>query len=112
MDGRVNELRQGTYAVCYATNQSRGDSPSDYTALSTQLMLQRAMVHPTVTVPMQVAMGQELVVRWNAPSGSVSKKLDWIGLFQVGDCRQNNDLTTADWTSTSEAADAPLTQNR
>jgi len=112
MAGRVNELREGTYAVCYATYQSRGDSPSDFTALSTQLLLQRVVMHPTLVVPLQVAMGQELVVRWEAPSGSVSKQLDWIGLFEFGACRQNDDLTAGNWVSTSGDADAPQTQNR
>lgn len=111
MAGRVNELTSGFYTLCYATRESGGDAAVDFSPLSTLLSLTTLVVHPKLAAPRQVFRGQELVIRWTAASGEVSKSTDWIGLFGYGECPQL-DLSESPGIGQSSASDKHLLQNK
>lgn len=111
MAGRVNELEEGFYTLCYATSESGGNSNHDFSALSTPLHLTTLVTYPTVAAPRQVAVGDVLVVRWTAASGTVSSTDDWIGVFEYGACPQP-DLSQQPLIGQSIGNGMHLTQNK
>lgn len=89
-DGKVNELPEGFYTVCYATAESGGDHNNDFVKLSKSItILPKTYSGPSLTVPRAVLNGHNINVKWSATNGlhpHASEALSWIGLFKVGEC--------------------------
>jgi len=88
--GKVNELRMGTYKICFATASSEYDASSDFKMLDVELVLTESVViSPSLIVPDSILLGVDVVVVWNATDGqysSVSQPGSWLGLYKKGEC--------------------------
>lgn len=90
--GRLSELEEGGYKICYATAASGVDSDADFSELGGSVSVVMSMRHPSVRVPAAVSLGEDIVVRWQttamdeAPDVNASHGLDWIGLYRRGEC--------------------------
>jgi len=113
LNARLNELQVGSYWLCLATAESKGDDEADYHALLGRFVVEGDRVTPTMVVPRTIPMGQDIHVHWSAGSGRTSHAQDWIGLYHSGDCDQLQ-LAVGEAFPSTPALDstAPLNQNR
>lgn len=88
--GKVNELPEGYYSICYATAESRGDDAADFHKLAVSLEITpKSAVGPSFTVPRTVLKGQNINVQWSAHNDyntKTSEEHSWIGLYVKGEC--------------------------
>jgi hypothetical protein len=87
--GRLSELGEGRYSVCYATAASGADSDHDFSPLLAGINVHVSLRHPGVSVPMVVQTGQEIAVQWTASNGMeerLSHQGDWVALYRRGEC--------------------------
>jgi hypothetical protein len=88
--GKVNELPEGFYTICYATAESGGDDNADFVKLSSSIqILPKTAVGPSLQIPRTVLLGHNINVRWSATAGLHTKPSEshsWIGLFNAGEC--------------------------
>jgi hypothetical protein len=88
--GKVNELDIGIYKICYATESSGGESASDWMQLARTIeILAPPATKPSLSVPRNVVLGQDIVVSWASNSqfqDIASAPNSWLGLFTRGEC--------------------------
>jgi len=88
--GKVNELPEGFYTICYATAESGGDHQADFVQLSKSIeIVPKTHTGPLLQTPRTVLLGHNINVRWGASSGlnfQASESFSWIGLFRTGEC--------------------------
>jgi hypothetical protein len=93
-DGKVNELEQGYYTICYATAESGADDNADFVKLSKSIeILPRSATGPSMTVPATVLLGHNINVQWASTSGYQqvpSEPHSWVGLFRAGECANDS----------------------
>merc|ERR1711959_328445 len=90
-NGKVNELPEGYYTICYATAESGADDNADFKKLSVSIeILPKTAAGRSLQIPRTVLLGQNIDVKWAASRGYKlnvpSESHSWIGLFKVGDC--------------------------
>jgi len=88
--GKVNELPIGEYKICYATKNSEGNDVNDFKMLTREIeILPGTSTRPTMTVPMSVMRGTDIIVHWTSTAQLQTKNQaanSWIGLFPKGAC--------------------------
>jgi hypothetical protein len=93
-DGKVNELPEGFYTICYATAESGADDNADFKKLSKSIeILPKTATGPYIEIPRTVLLGHNINVRWAANSGYQnvpSESHSWIGLFKSGECANDS----------------------
>jgi len=85
---KLNELPAGSYRICYATKESKGDDAGDFKELVTATLHvdPEPVTAPVLTVPRTVQLGQNLVIHWESIAGRVQGSNSWIGLYYKGTC--------------------------
>lgn len=67
-----------------------GDQPNDFKLLSKTMLIEQAPVtKPTLQVDATVALGADIIVKWNAGSGLDNARAapgSWVGLYKSRDC--------------------------
>jgi len=95
--GKVNELPQGNYKICYATMNSECDQPEDFSMLSKTIeILPRPMTGATLRAHVTVQLGHDMVVDWSSNKGLSSQDMigeTWIGLYDKGACLDTHPQT-------------------
>merc|ERR1711865_1068379 len=93
-DGKVNELEEGYYTICYATAESGADDNADFVKLSKSIeMLPLSATGPALQIPRTVLLGHNINVKWQSTSGLhgyASEPHSWLGLFRSGDCENDS----------------------
>jgi len=94
--GKVNELSDGIYKICYATKHSEGESQTDFRMLTKTIeILPPTATTAKLTVPRTVVLGQDIVVSWESSIGLrtnvLSQPQAWIGLFNAGECSSEDE---------------------
>jgi hypothetical protein len=93
-DGKVNELGEGYYTICYATAESGGDDNADFAKLSKSIeILPTTATGPSMTVTATVLLGHSINVQWASTSGYQqvpSEPHSWVGLFRAGECANDS----------------------
>jgi len=93
--GKVNELPAGNYKICYATSSSEGDDQNYFKMVNAEIeILGDTATRPSLTVPANILLGNEIPVDW-AANIDLQEKLaqpnSWIGLFKAGECAAGNE---------------------
>lgn len=95
--GKVNELPQGNYNICYATMNSECDQPEDFSMLSKTIeILPRPMTGATLRAHVTVQLGHDMVVDWSSNKGLSPQDMigeTWIGLYDKGACLDTHPQT-------------------
>jgi hypothetical protein len=112
MRAKLNELNAGTYRICYATKESRGDTDRDFRTISAKAIIFIDQRAPTLSVSPNVVLGHDIVVGWESSNGydnRLSSGSDWIGLYKKGYCPQvdyynDRDTSIADVATTGEVS--------
>jgi len=112
LNARLNELSEGSYALCLATSESHGDHASDFHNLLGNFIVQNIKVIPTMSVPFTLPLGTELYIHWTSGSGRPAHGQDWIGIYEVGTCPQLQLHGEEDPFPPDIDTTAPLTQNQ
>jgi hypothetical protein len=93
-DGKVNELPEGFYTICYATAESGADNNADFVKLSKSIeILPLSATGPALQIPRTVLLGHNINVKWQSTSGLhpyASEPHSWLGLFRSGDCENDS----------------------
>jgi hypothetical protein len=88
--GKVNELPEGTYNLCYATMNSECDHPEDFSMLSKKIeILPASATGATLTVQMTVQLGHDMIVEWSSNKGLSPQDMmgeSWVGLYDKDAC--------------------------
>lgn len=88
--GKVNELPEGMYSICYATMNSECDQAEDFSLLSKKIeILPPSATGATLKVHMTVQLGHEIVVEWSANRGLSPQDMmgqTWVGLYDKDAC--------------------------
>jgi len=88
--GKVNELPEGRYKICYATMNSECDQPEDFTMLSKQIeILPADQSGATLKVHVTVQLGHDILVEWSSNRGLSPRDMigeTWVGLYDKGAC--------------------------
>jgi hypothetical protein len=88
--GKVNELPEGMYKVCYATMNSECDDPEDFKMLSKQIeIMPPSATGATLKVHVTVQLGHDIVVEWSSnrrlsPQDMMGET--WVGLYDKDAC--------------------------
>lgn len=89
-DGKVNDLPEGFYTICYATAESGGDDDADFSKLSKSIeILPKSAIGPSLQIPRTIFLGHNINIRWSAANSyhsAPSESHSWIGLFRAGEC--------------------------
>jgi len=111
LNARLNELDTGTYSLCLATLESKGDYERDFHTTLGRFVVQGIRVAPTLHLPPTVSFGSELLVHWTAGDGRTTHAQDWIGLYLEGSCPE---LALHDGVAFPAGTDttAPVNQNQ
>jgi len=93
-EGKVNELEEGFYTICYATVESGADDNEDFVQLSKTIeIIPRTATSPSMVVPQTVMLGHNINIELAASSGYQnvpSEAHSWVGLFRVGECANDS----------------------
>jgi len=93
-DGKVNELLEGYYTICYATAESGADDNVDFVKLSKSIeILPPSATGPYLEIPRTVLLGHNIVVRWKSTNGLQdvpAEKHSWLGLYRSGECENDS----------------------
>merc|ERR1711934_404397 len=66
-DGKVNDLPEGFYTICYATAESGGDDDADFFKLSKSIeILPKSAIGPSLQIPRTIFLGHNINIRWSA----------------------------------------------
>jgi len=88
--GKVNELPEGTYKICYATMNSECDNPEDFSMLTKEIeILPRSDTAATLRAQMMVQLGHDILVDWSSNNGLSTQDMigkTWVGLYDKGAC--------------------------
>jgi len=80
--------------MCYATRSSQGTASVDFKQLSKTIEVKVPTAElPVLEVPLQVAYGSDIVVKWSADNGLQDRqtpKGSWLGLYEKDDCTTFN----------------------
>jgi hypothetical protein len=92
--GKVNELSDGLYYICYATKNSEGDDEADFKQLARQVeILPDTATRPGMSVPRSVLLGGDIHVHWTSTVNLQTRlqtQNSWIGLYRQGECMSAN----------------------
>jgi hypothetical protein len=93
-DGKVNELPEGFYTICYATAESGADDSADFVKLSKSIeILPLSSTGPALAIPRTVLLGHNINVKWSSTSGLheyPNEPHSWLGLFRSGECENDS----------------------
>jgi len=93
-DGKVNELPEGFYTICYATAESGADDNADFVKLSKSIeILPLSSTGPALAIPRTVLLGHNINVKWSSTSGLheyPNEPHSWLGLFRSGECENDS----------------------
>lgn len=91
MKAKLNELNSGTYRLCYATKESKGDTDRDFRAIKAVVEIFIDERAPALSVSPNVVLGQDIVIGWKSSNGYDTRRSsdnDWIALYHKGHCPQ------------------------
>jgi len=89
----INELEEGNYQICYATQSSEADADHDFVTLSRIVhIFVKVSGKPRVQLmTSQVGIGEDILVQWASNSGlepTDGAHQDWIGIYRKGECSE------------------------
>jgi len=89
----INELKDGTYKICYATKSSEADSNEDFEDLSREIRItEKANGRSSVAMEVStIGLGGYALVNWESTRGfesGLSSDTDWIGIYKKGECSE------------------------
>jgi hypothetical protein len=94
--GRVNNLEQGTYKICFASGSSGADSAADFITLTPELVIQETVDPgaPELSIQQSILLGVDLIATWaaaNTLNTRVTSAGAWVGLYRHDDCAEDNE---------------------